>query len=82
MNPDELLAAQRRQPFVPFRLHVSDGSSYEIRRPEMLWFTRRTAYIGIPAAGPIPDRAVIVALIHVTRLEDLPAPAGPGNGQG
>ena len=82
MHPDELLAAQRRQPFLPFRLHVSDGSSYELRHPEKFWLTQRTVYVGIAAEGPIPERAVTVALIHVSRLEELPAPTVPGNGQG
>jgi len=82
MNPDELKAILRRQPFIPFRLHVSDGASYDIRHPEMVLLTRRAAYIGVPAEDLIPEKAVIVSLIHVSRLEELPAGSkSTGNGQ-
>jgi hypothetical protein len=79
MHPDDLIAALRRQPFVPFRLHVSDGAAYDIRHPEQVLVTRRAAHVGVGGDGPIPDHAVIVALVHVSRLEELPA-ATPGNG--
>ncbi len=82
MPPDDLFTARGRQPFLPFRLHVSDGSSYDIRHPEMLWITRRTAYVGIPGEGPIPERAVTIAMIHVSRLEELPAAAAGPSGDG
>jgi hypothetical protein len=80
MHPDEVVAALRRKPFVPFRLHVADGASYDIRHPELLWVTARAAYVGIPADAPnlIPERAVTIALGHVSRIEDLPAPTAPG----
>ena len=80
MHPDDLLLVLRRQPFVPVRLHVSDGASYDIRHPEMLLLTRRAAYVGVPGDGSIPERAIIVALAHISRLEELPAGAVPGNG--
>ncbi len=82
MHPDEIVAALRREPFLPFRLHVADGSSYDIRHPELLWVTARTAYVGLPSDAPglVPERAVTIALGHVSRLEELPIPA-PGNGQ-
>jgi hypothetical protein len=83
MHPDEVLAALRRQPFVPFRLHVADGASYDIRHPELLWVSPRAAYVGIPAAAPgLIERAVTISLGHVSRLEELPASPTPGAGQG
>lgn len=82
MPPDELYAVLRRQPFTPFRMHVADGAAHDIRHPEMVLITRRAAYVGIPADDPIPERAVIVALIHISELEDLSAGAkSTGNGQ-
>jgi hypothetical protein len=82
VHPDEVLAALRRQPFVPFRLHVADGSSYEIRHPELVWVSPRAAYVGIPTTVPgLVERAVVIGLGHVSRLEELPAPAAPGDGQ-
>jgi hypothetical protein len=81
MHPDEVIAALRRQPFVPFRLQVADGSSYEIRHPELLWVSPRAAYVGIPATVPgLIERAVTIALGHVSRLEELPSALAPGDG--
>ena len=74
MHPDDIVAALRRQPFLPFRLYVADGSSFDIRHPELLFVTARSAYVGLPADPPglLPDRAVTIALGHVSGLEELP----------
>ena len=37
MPPSQLLEALRVQPFVPFRLDISEGATYEIRHPENLF---------------------------------------------
>ncbi|HEV2946752.1 MAG TPA: hypothetical protein VGX70_05215 [Gemmataceae bacterium] len=77
MHPDELLRMVRRQPFVPFRLHVSDGSSYEVRHPEMVLVTRRAAVLAMPDNPTQPaERVVTVAMVHVSRLEELTSAAG------
>lgn len=34
MAPEELAAAVRRFPFVPFRITLTEGSSYEVRHRE------------------------------------------------
>src|SRR5438067_2454704 len=43
MAPEELTAALRRQPFVPFRLTLTEGSSYEVHHPELCMAGRRSA---------------------------------------
>ena len=81
MHPDELLAAVRRTPFVPFRLHVSDGSAYDIRHPETVLVTRRAAILSVPDdPGHPAERAVTVAMVHINRLEELAAKPAPGDG--
>ncbi len=80
MHPDDLLGAVRRQPFAPFRLHVSDGSSYEVRHPETILVTRRAAIFAIPDNPAQPaERALTVAMVHISRVEEL-ARAGTGDG--
>jgi hypothetical protein len=80
MHPDELLRMVRRQPFVPFRLHVSDGSSYDVRHPEMVLVTRRAAVLAMPDNPTQPaERVVTVAMVHVSRLEELTS-AASGDG--
>jgi hypothetical protein len=59
---------------LPFRLHVADGTGYDVRHPELLLVTALSAHIGVPPDPPdrIPERAVTVAIGQVTRLETLP----------
>ena len=35
MNAEQILAHLRKQPFEPFRVFMSDWSSYEVRYPEL-----------------------------------------------
>ena len=73
MDPQELYAVLRRQPFEPFCLHVSDGKHYEIRHPEQMILSRRAAHVGIGPDGEGPfQRIAIVSLVHVTRVEPIP----------
>lgn len=84
MPINDVLLALRQRPFVPFRVHVTDGSSYEVRHPEMLMPGARSVIIGLTVPNQLPpvyESWVIVDLIHITRLEPLPIPATP-NGQG
>jgi hypothetical protein len=86
MPPQELLQAVRRRPFSAFRLHVSDGTTYEIRHPELLMVAVASAVVGLPSANqppPAVERYEIVNLRHIVRLEPLEMAAKPdpeGNG--
>ena len=83
MALDDLLEALRRRPFVPFRLTLTEGSTYEVRHPELCVPARRSMFIGIPAPGDrerVYDRYVIADLLHVVKLEPLEAAPSP-NGQ-
>jgi hypothetical protein len=81
--PEELANAIRRQPFVPFRITLTEGSSYEIRHPELCMAGRRSAVIGITAPDD-PDRlferSVTVDLLHIVRLESIEAAPRRENG--
>jgi hypothetical protein len=78
MPLQEILNMLRRQPFVPFRIHLSDGSSYEVRHPDLVMPGARSIAVGIPSSALPPDvyeSVVILALPHITRLEPIGAPA-------
>jgi len=64
------------RPFVPFRIHMSDGKTYDIQHPELLFVLRSRIIIGIPPDqnGGIPDRVEHCSLLHVVRVEELPNP--------
>ena len=34
MDPEQIDTLTRRRPFIPFRLHVTDGVSYDVLNPE------------------------------------------------
>ncbi len=82
--PEELAAALRRRPFVPFRITLTEGSTYEVRHPELCLAGRRSAVIGFPAPGDpdlLYERSVTVDLLHVVKLEPIEtASPAPPNG--
>jgi hypothetical protein len=81
MAPQELAEALRRQPFVPFRLTLTEGRTYEARHPEMCLVGRRSAVLGFPGLGDtelLYDRSVTVDLLHVVKLEPLEGAQPPG----
>ncbi len=72
MRPEEVLGRLPKRPFEPFRIHVSDGSSFEVRHPELAIVERSKVVIGLPGPegleSPV-ERSVFCALVHITRLE-------------
>lgn len=71
MGPEQLRDSLRRQPFVPIRLYVSDGSTYEIRHPDMALLTRTTIDVGVEEedGSGIADSIVYLSLNHVVKAE-------------
>jgi hypothetical protein len=62
-------------------MHVSDGSSYDVRHPDSVLVSRRAAVLGVPDDPTQPaERLVTVALVHVTRLEELAGTPATGDG--
>jgi hypothetical protein len=37
MTAEELRDTLREQPFEPFRIVLTDGATYDIRHPDLLW---------------------------------------------
>jgi len=74
MRPEDILQLLRRRPFEPFRIHLTDGSTFEIRHPELAIVERSQMIIGMPGPagpdGPV-ERSVFCALIHITRVEPI-----------
>jgi len=63
-----------KQPFVPFRLIMSSGKSYEVRHPEMAWLTRTDILVGVDETDEgVPAEFRICSLLHVTSIEPLDA---------
>ena len=73
MSPEVLRNEIRRQPFVPLRLHLTDGKVYDIRHPEMVLIKQREVYVGretAPGSG-VAAECDLVSLLHVVRVETV-----------
>jgi len=74
MRAEDLLEILRRRPFLPFRIHMTDGQSYDIVHPEVVLVLRSRAIIGLrpDPATTIPDRSEQIALVHIVRTSEIP----------
>ncbi len=79
MTQQDLLDAARRQPFEPFRVILTTGSTYDIPHPELIMVGRRAAIIGFSnePGGTAFDRTIKVDLLHVVGIEEFPAAPPP-----
>jgi len=80
MTAEALFARLRRRPFVPFRLILSGGTTYDILHSEMLFVSKSGVTVAIydnaqqPSPEEIPVRESPISLLHVAATEDLPQP--------
>jgi hypothetical protein len=74
VRPDDILQLLRAKPFEPFRIHLSDGSSFEVKHPELAIVERSKVIIGVPGPegpnGPV-ERTIFCALVHINRVEPV-----------
>ncbi|HEX4128551.1 MAG TPA: hypothetical protein VHZ24_00825 [Pirellulales bacterium] len=81
MDAEELRDVGRSRPFEPFRIVLTDGQTYDIRHPDLLWVGRKMAYVGLTGdPGQVFfERSVRVDLLHVTRTEPLAGDSPKGS---
>ena len=74
MDPETIAEQLRSVPFKPFRIFLSDGSSYDVRHPELMLVGRRRITIALdPNRKGVARDFVSCAPMHVTRIEPMPA---------
>ena len=91
MSPNDILTFTRKKPFQPFRLLVSDGSTYDVRHPEFCMVLQTSVVVGVPGdpATGIPESAEWVDARHIVKVIPLgqavpgsngssPSPGAPG----
>ena len=71
MPPAELLTYLRRRPFEPFRIVTSDGTTYDVRHPDMVIVGIASVHIGYPNESGLATRIDVVATRHIVRLEEI-----------
>jgi hypothetical protein len=62
------------KPFRPFKIHLSDGSSYEVANHDMAMVSKNSVDIGLhPDPQGIAVRIVRCAILHISKIEELQA---------
>lgn len=72
MRAKEILTHQRKRPFTPIRIHVSDGASYDVRHPEMFTVTAHAVFIAQPPEEDgVLQGSVHCDPMHITRIQPI-----------
>jgi hypothetical protein len=73
MRPEELRELLNTQPFVPLRIHITDGKTFDINHPDFVLVLRSRVDIGMPQdpESGILDRVEHYSLLHIVRVEEL-----------
>jgi len=73
MNAENLIELLEERPFVPLRMHLSDGRKHDIRHPEMAIVAAAVVAIGLPRAdnSAIAERITNCATAHIVEVEPL-----------
>lgn len=80
MRGDELKELLVRKPFVPLRLYMTDGTTFDIRHPDNIIVLKSRVDIGVGAdARGVVDRVDYCSLLRVVRVEELPLVAPDRN---
>jgi len=75
MRPTDLTELVRKQPFAPFRIHITDGTTYDVRHPDQIIVLRSRAVLAVGGDNGVPEQLEHVSLLHVVRIEELPKEA-------
>jgi hypothetical protein len=73
MSPEDFMRLLRTRPFVPLRIHMTDGTTFDITHPEQVLVLRSRIDIGLqpdPETG-ILEKVEHCSLLHIVRIEEL-----------
>ena len=68
MQPEDVAELLTRDPFIPFRIHMSDGNAYEVQRSHSVAVLRTQIFVVLP-----DFRWKLIPLEHITSIETLQA---------
>ena len=73
MRATEILKILRETPLTGLRIHISDGSSYDVYHPDMMLVTERRICIALPPSrkDEAPGGAIHCDPLHITPIEPL-----------
>jgi hypothetical protein len=71
MKPEEFVELLEERPFVPIRLHMSNGRVHEVRHPEMAIVGEDVVALGVEQEGSDFPRIRLVSLPHINEIEQI-----------
>ncbi len=72
MRAEQVRSHLRKQPFVPIRIFLSDGATYDVRHPEMALVSRVEVVVGLePTEDGVFRRFAYCDPVHITHIEPL-----------
>lgn len=79
MRPNDLLFWINAQPFVPFRIVLNSGRTYDIRHPELVRVMLTSVLVFTPTNQEgIYDRAEMLGRVLIDHIEPI-GPAAPSS---
>jgi hypothetical protein len=80
-GPDDIQRRLRQNPFIPVRIIISSGQTFDILHPDLVLVGRRDITIGMASTeNPSQyEQTTRVPIMHVTALEDLPSTISVSN---
>ena len=72
MEPETILEHRNREPFVPFRLKLRNGRTYEVPHPNLLMVGRAALVLGTldrEKGEPLFDHTISIDLANVVDVE-------------
>jgi hypothetical protein len=82
MEASEFKQLLKRRPFGPLRIHMTDGTTYDIFHPDNIFVLHSRIDIGVGAdPNGVLDRVDYCSLDHVVRVEELSKKAKPKSGK-
>jgi hypothetical protein len=73
MNPETLAQELERDPFLPLRLHVSDGRTVDILNPGLCFIARLALYAFRPGRrhAIVAEDVDVISLRHIVSVEKI-----------
>lgn len=71
MDPQEFESLLKTQPFVPVRIHMSNGRTHEIRHPDDAIIGDEVVAIGVYEKDSERPRIRLLSLININEVEPV-----------
>jgi hypothetical protein len=73
MKPEELVELLAERPFLPLRLHMSNGRTHDVRHPENAIVGEGVVALAVAQKDSEFPQIRLVSLAHINEVETVPA---------